>query len=406
MSHRQLLALLVLALSAAGLMLWSLAADPSGSTEGSPEAARDNEEEPSHADGARAASLRTIAGGDRSAVPDEDRAKLEAQLAAFAETQRAFTLRGRLIAKVDEGDSEIPLAAYTVRLIEVGSREWRSNPNQPSANSGDDGSFNVDGLNSAGPWDLLVTPLDLGGGLLSSAPIQLIGTASAELPEVKSRPVYAVPVGPIITLRSLLQPGLDASNVLFEARGRTSPLSSMRGSDGGFAIGRMTPEGFLQAAVPSVTHSMPLPRCGARVTSRDGLYGVAAAWKGTLKSGRHLEIEAPMSPRGGIRFQVQFESEEDALELDLVQIGWRLPFGDPERDALRLPESLVADWQGRARVAVDSATFEVGDLPIGPVEVPAGPAYEGAYFEVARATRGNAVHGEPETVVVVVRRPR
>ena len=352
------------------------------------------------ADGPRARSLPMGRSTPELAADPDD----EAQAAVEAGTE--FVIRGQLVTRHESGGRKVPLPGYTVLLGREGAKNNVTARAQEQVVTGRDGTFECENLEDRGPWNVIVRPMDRKHGEWFRVGTQHLRSVEADLPANAHQHEFEIAVGPIITIRSALPIGVEPSDLLVEAVGKLSPLSSQLGGVGGCAVGQRCEDGQIRAYAPAITNSMHDDGFGIRVTTRDGLFGLAVAGEGKLENGVEVLVDEPLVPRGKVRVKVTQErlrepvSAQRALELGLL---WVLPLGDPQRDDLDVPGGLRTGPYGQPPRAISDHVIEIGDLPIGPVEFAATVPRHDKSVEVASPVTATAVHGDPATVTVVLR---
>ena len=323
-----------------------------------------------------------------------------------AEATTEWEILGRLVTVLDGA----PLHGYTVCVQPSGARARGPLPVDHLTETDAAGSFRFDGLDRTGPWDVFAYALDLPDAPRSLSRVARIGAARAGRAGEAQVQTFKIQAGPLVVLRSPLPPEIEVADVLLEARGRVSRLSSQIGRLGGYARAFTTPEGFCAGRIPNTPNSVQNEGFGVRAVTADGLWSIAERKDGRLLNNTEATIDVSLQPRGKIVLRLEGVDPDVDLTAARRYVGFRLPLGDPERDELDLPKSMQTTEQSRALLARDDGLYEIHDLPIGPVEIVtrayvSGPRSQAA-FEVNLAVQAQAVHGEPDPVTVRLRRRR
>jgi len=323
-----------------------------------------------------------------------------------AELATEWEILGRLVTVLDGA----PLHGYTVCVQPSGARLRGPLPVDHLAETDAAGSFRLDGLDRTGPWDVFAYALDLPDAPRSLSHLARIGAARAAPAGEAQVRTFKIQAGPLVVLRSPRPPEIEVDDVLLEARGRVSRLSSQIGRLGGYARAFATPEGFCAGRIPNTPNSVQDEGFGVRAVTADGLWSIAERKAGRLLNNTEATIDLSLQARGKIVLRLEGVDPDVDVIAARRYIGFRLPLGDPERDGLDLPKSMETTERSRALIARDDGLYEIHDLPIGPVEIVtrayvSGPRSQ-ADFEVDLAVQAQAVHGEPDPVTVRLRRRR
>ncbi len=346
-------------------------------------------------------------------VPGRSRVTETAPRVPSVATSRTVTeptteweIRGRLVTVLDGA----PLHGYTICVQPSGARARGPLPVDHLTETDAAGSFRFDGLDRMGPWDVFAYPLDLPDAPRSLSRVARIGAARAAGAGEAQTQTFKIQAGPLVVLRSPRPPEIEVADVLLEARGRVSRLSSQIGRLGGYARAFATPEGFCAGRIPNTPNSVQNDGFGVRAVTTDGLWSIAERKDGRLLNNTEATIDLSLQARGKIVLRLKGVDPDVDLTAARRYVGFRLPLGDPERDELDLPKSMQTTEQSRALIARDDGLYEIHDLPVGPIELVtrayvSGPRSQTA-FEVDLAVQAQAVHGEPDPVTVRLRRRR
>lgn len=353
-----------------------------------------------------AESIAPEAPGRSQVIETAPQAPAAATSRTAPEMATEWEILGRLVTVRDGA----PLHGYTVCVQPSGARPRGPLPVDHLTETDAAGSFRFDGLDRTGPWDVFAYPLDLPDVPRSLSHLARIGAARAARAGEAQVQTFKIQAGPLVVLRSPRPPDIEVDDVLLEARGRVSRLSSQIGRLGGYARAFATPEGFCAGRIPNTPNSVQNDGFGVRAVTADGLWSIAERKDGRLLNNTEATIDLALQTRGKIVLRLEGVDADVDLAAARRYIGFRLPLGDPERDELDLPKSMETTERSRALIARSDGLFEIHDLPIGPIEIVtrayvSGPRSQAA-FEVDLAVQAQAVHGEPDPVTVRLRRRR
>ncbi len=374
--------------------------------------------------------LLTVPGG--AAAPQRSEEPMVIQKEVFTGPEGPF----RLGVRVLDASSREPLDHYLVMIALTGTKDFLELPASQCRPTSPTGDCHWLDLDQIGPWDVFVCPIGYGQGTAEQFDHDRVATVMAQRtadgtsgsrkpvkarnPEPRADSANDTPqgtleilveTGPRVTYRGPLPKGVKPEDLRFDLRGRINVYSSNSGGAGGPARGRVSPEGWVTAAIPRIQNSLTGPNFGVRIWTADGNFGLAAVRPGKPDNTTRVVIEEPLRARAKVRFRIDLDrrvpgSQTPSAGLsarDLAEsLDWEITGNDPERDALDLPSMLMASPWCRELTQVGPRTFEIGDLPPTTVTFRGWRSGSRAHHLVLPpdGIQGTATHGEPPLTVL------
>ena len=353
-------------------------------------------------------AARSVAVGRVPDTEEPGRVPLESDLdaddlapigAAEREPEGPYRVKVQLVAE----DSREPLPGYLVQLLPPGASPLLSPIRGASPTTDGQGQVTLP-VEGPGTFDLHAWPLTGGRPEVDPFHESLAGKVRASRSRRMAWTVLALEVGPVVVYRGPLPPGVEASDLLLEARAQMSPISSQFGGYGGMAIARRTERGFAAARVPAVRNGLQGDAYVLRAVTRDGLWSTARLEHGQLTDATVAFIDGPLEPRGRVTLKLEFDPPggEHLLEAFNTGLDWELPLGDGDEDSV-----LAASPTTRRVRRAGGNLFELQDLPIGPVEFRVYMSViveeERIHYRTPAPLRVDAAHGRSAPHVLTVR---
>lgn len=283
----------------------------------------------------------------------------------------------QLSVRVLDAGTREPLEHYLVAIALTGRKNLDEVPPSQRLATSDAGECHWPDLDLIGPWDVSVGPIGYEGTLsgfgepdrvatVMGHPVQ--GVPSGQIaPGPEGTLEVLVETGPRVTYRGSLPRGVELQDLRFDLRGRINPYSSRTGDAGGPARGRVTPEGWVTAAMPRLQNALSGPNFGIRIWTADGNFGLVSVHSGKPSNTTQVVIEEPLRARAKVRFRVELLRNRDGALIATPQeiaesLQWEVSGSDPERESRNLPPGLLAGPWSRGVEQVGPDTFEIGDL--------------------------------------------
>ena len=267
---------------------------------------------------------------------------------------------GKLLSKRDD----VPLEGWGVHLLPSGVKYGHSTADQAHSGRADRGGrFTVEGLEGEGPWSAWITPPLATGQVRFHQPAWDAGEVQAG-GDADGRELR-VRTGSDAVLTSPLPAGVAAGELFFRMyypqRGESSSMGS-----GVTGVGRAGPKGNTLARMPLCQSGLPSGVVYSIMTV-DGRWSLHT-WAERNPKGRfEFKCEAPLRQRAVAQFDLVLSNAygEASVEDALRAIDWRRL--DQKRARLGVGE--FEGCIGSPLLALGHGRFQIGDLPLGTVEL-------------------------------------